>query len=324
MLSNRYAISLFVFWSADKSDHPYEFPSEPPNLKADPKSSNPGDAQSSDPYVTLAGQSLPHHYQGLGQKSPLPDDSDYDLLMVSTEKTDSDYYFKLEPGSLNNTELRTGVQPGVRPGVDPTSTDPEDAYDLVQIRNTTGNNANQNQNKDDVPNRKDTGEGDDDDPYYFKVGGSKGGSFHTAPASFRGAKQPHGKGLPSEKCDEANPKPAIAAKPDVTTKPKGSVDESASYDKLDRSALPTPNSEDINANEYNKLLPRLALQSNNWDPTSSDGYLRVKVGNGTASVHDEADDYDSLKEVDDYNKLDRGVEREFDNQVVSDKNSTSV
>ncbi|XP_041456033.1 uncharacterized protein LOC121408584 isoform X2 [Lytechinus variegatus] len=293
---------------SDKSDdHPYENPSLPRKLNANLKSSKPADGQNSDPYVTLKGQSLPHQYQWLGNKAQPPDESEYDELMASTEGSTSGYYFKLEPGSRGNT--------GLRPGVDPTSTttDPDEAYDLVEVGNMVGKNVNSNRNPETIS--KDTG--DDEDPYYFKLGGSKRGSS-TAPASLHLTQQPDGKPPTTETAgNKVNRKPPIAAKPNLATQTKGSVEESADYDKLDRSAFRKQDSEDVNANEYNKLLPRLAVSNNTCSDLPSDGYLKVTLGNGRHCGDDNGDE--SLMEANDYNKLDRGVEKEIDSLAVADK-----
>ncbi|XP_063971707.1 uncharacterized protein LOC129272812 isoform X2 [Lytechinus pictus] len=294
---------------SDKSDHPYENPSLPRRLNANLKSSTPANGQNSDPYVTLKGQSLPHQYQWLGNKAQPPDESEYDELVASTEGSTGGYYFKLEPGSRGNT--------GLRPGLDPTSTttDPDQAYDLVEVGNMVGKNVNSNINPE--TSSKDTG--DDEDPYYFKFGGSKRGSS-TAPASLRLTQQPDGKPPNKETGIKVNRKPTIAAKPNLATHTKGSVEESADYDKLDRSAIRKHDSEDVNANEYNKLLPRLAVSNNTSSgDMPSDGYLKVTLGNGRHCGDDDTDGDQSLMEaiINDYNKLDRGVEKEIDSLAVA-------
>lgn len=297
---------------SDESDHPYENPSLGRNDPMVYQGSEPSNGHDAGPYASLKGQSLPHHYQGIGEKSTKvnspPDDSVYDELMTSTGGTGSGYYFKLEPDGAQGSEAST-----MATGRDSILEDQDRPYDQIEIGNSSNNS---NQNAGNHGNSTQSGE-EKDNPYYFKVekiAADSGNSVSTSNVSPHTKKNKTNrkvsfKNANNNVADDVRAKPPIAEKPNLASIGT-SIGKSASYDRLDRSVLKIPHDAgDLNDNEYNKLLPRLASNQNHPPSGEDDRYMKVKVGNDFAQgveVDDEGLDDN------DYNKLNRGVEKDFE------------
>ncbi|XP_072163929.1 uncharacterized protein [Diadema setosum] len=276
---------------SDKSDHPYENPSLTP---AQAKAIDQRIAKSEEQYMGLRGHSLPHHYEGLGAKSPtsgnIPTQDD---LLESTESGSGGYYFKIDPsvrGSKGDKNKYVG----------PTAQEMNDnPYDEVKI------GAQLKQNKRESSNEKESN-------YYFRLEQpvSKSDSWKVQNANQtnnndNGEAFIKGDGYEDSHTTSGNEAPLISG--------PTAEEMDSSYDRLDRSEKRVfPQEGDrCNGNEYSKLLPRLAVQNGQAPPTGQNDYLRVQPLLGSNSDRADDSEGETSNGGNDYNELDRGVEREF-------------
>ena len=289
---------MFTFFPspADESEHPYENPTLIRKLNKNQQQI----------YADLQGHSLPHHYQGLGQHAQLNkanEESPYDEL--ATESTNgSGFYFKLD-SNMNDDTLKSNSQSSARGGktVSP--------YEQVVIGNYASNNAKKSQ--------ENCSTADERNPHYFVLGSSNNsshGSTGSVSVDDRSESRPRDKDGGEQRQTVADAKPPIAAKPTLAA--PNAMAKSSSYDRLDRAVIHEPNADDIDSNDYNKLFPVLAGQSAKALSMESLDYMKVRSKNDSV-VEIEIDDDGEFNVESDYNKLDRGVEREMGNLKETDE-----